>query len=113
LEEKPIQKSNGLAVGSLCMGILGFITSILFLWILESFFVPNLSDSLLPEWLLLVLGWPVSSSLIGLIGISLGIISLKKTTVSNRIAKAGIIFGVLALLGGFPLIWFATLFIPD
>ena len=103
MEEQPVRKSNWMAVTSLCLGILGFITSFGFMLILD-LLIPNLYRYLdfLPNWFdtfsLYI------SSFIGVIGLIVGIIGLERAEGKDRIAKFGIAFSALSIFLGLPLV---------
>ena len=113
MEEKPVRRSNWMAVASLCLGILGFMTSLLLYILFENWLIPGFDPfSFLPDWYVTLINSIWFSSLAGLTGLILGIISYRRTTVSRRIARAGIILCILAILGGLPsLILFYVLMI--
>jgi hypothetical protein len=110
MEEKPVRsRSNGLAVASLCLGIVAIITSPGFMLIVASI-LERLDINLLDAGF--IVGWYGSSDLfnfpsrqssllspmLGMIGLILGIIGSKRTKKENWVAIAGMVICVLVIL---------------
>ena len=110
MEEKPVRKTDRAAVASLCLGLLAFLSSFLFFymvgwissiteyfpWQLEILF--NFAQKNLEILILL-------SSLIALAALATGINAGGGAKGRNRMAWAGILLGVLSYLGGFPMLY--------
>jgi hypothetical protein len=89
MEEQPVRKTDRLAVISLCLGILGFITSFPFWIVLWTVY------ERVDLWLL----YPcMISPVFGVVALSTGVDSKKRTIGKNGIAIAGIVLGSLTLL---------------
>lgn len=118
MEEMHVRTNGWMVLGSILLGLLGFITSFLFIWmmlngLLYLFGDPFFSRYSFLKWLYneggMFLFIPVNL-LLGLLGMILGIASLEHVG-KNRAAKAGVVLCGLAIASGIPamLVFFAIL----
>ena len=98
MEGKPVRRSNGLAVASFCLGLVGFLTSGLFLYPLVH--GSDLFGSLVHK--IYIGSCTALSSGCGLVGLIAGIVFLTTAGRKSKLATAGIILSILAILGGYP-----------
>lgn len=114
MEENPVSQTNRLGILSFILGSIAFPTSFFFIYLL---YLAARSLQFISRQLLvpfhffeheIVFMTPVSS-LIGLAGIIIGVVAGKRTSGKNWMSTAGILLGVLAILGGCPfliIVWF-------
>lgn len=118
MEEMRVHKNGWMPLGSILLGLLGFITSFLFIWMVLNRLLFFFGDQFFTRYSLLkwlyndggmFLFIPVNL-LLGLVGMTLGIAGLDGVG-RRRAAKAGIVLCALAIASGIPamLTFFAIL----
>jgi len=109
MEEKHVHKTSWLAVASLSLGLLAFLSSYLFIymaaWVSATIkYFPWQLDILLSYFPQVQNTMIIISSLIGLAALLTGIPAVGRVKGKSPMGVAGIILGALAILGGYPLL---------